>query len=432
MDMNKRYVPLSPDFFKNNRKRFAKKMLPDSIAIFFSNDLMPRSGDAYFPFKQNSSLYYLCGLDQPDTVLVLFPDTEKSGFKELVFLRKTDEFIRIWEGYQYSKEDATAISGIEKVFWTEDLDRILHELILLAKRIYINGTEFDNFHPEVLSGNDRKGKLIREKYPFHKYHRVQPILKKLTVIKSPEEVGMIRKAIDIAGEGFHQVLRKIKPNLFEYELEAVLTGSFIAQGATGHAFDPIMASGADGCVLHYTHNSKKMKDGDLVLMDFGAEYGNYNSDISRTLPVNGRFNPRQRAVYEAVLSVLKEAKKLLVPGTLLQDYQTEAGKLMRSALLGLGFPVEKGDDYKKYFMHSMSHHLGLDVHDAGSRYDPIQAGMVFTVEPGIYIREEGLGIRLENDILVTDEGPMDLCESIPLEAEEIEDLIHQFKTSEQL
>jgi Xaa-Pro aminopeptidase len=420
---------MSPEFFKNNRKRFAKKMLPDSIAIFFSNDLMPRSGDAYFPFKQNSSLYYLTGLDQPETVLVLYPDSEKAGFKEVIFIRKTDEFIRIWEGYQYSQEDATSISGIEKVFWTDDLDRILHELILMAKRIYINSSEQDNFSPEVMSGNDRKGRLIHEKYPFHKFHRSQPILKKMTVIKSSEEVQMIQKAIDIAGNGFMQVLQKVKPDMYEYELEALLTGSFIAQGATGHAFDPIIASGADSCVLHYTHNSKKMKDGDLVLMDFGAEYGNYNSDISRTIPVNGQFSPRQRKVYEAVLSVFKEVKKLLVPGTLLQDYQTEAGKIMRSALVGLGLPVEKGDDYKKYFMHSMSHHLGLDVHDAGSRYAPIQAGMVFTVEPGIYIREEGLGIRLENDILVTDEEPIDLCAQIPLEAVEIEDLIQQFKSS---
>ena len=420
---------MSPEFFKNNRKRFAKKMLPDSIAIFFSNDLMPRSGDAYFPFKQNSSLYYLTGLDQPETVLVLYPDSEKAGFKEVIFIRKTDEFIRIWEGYQYSQEDATSISGIEKVFWTDDLDRILHELILMAKRIYINSSEQDNFSPEVMSGNDRKGRLIHEKYPFHKFHRSQPILKKMTVIKSSEEVQMIQKAIDIAGNGFMQVLQKVKPDMYEYELEALLTGSFIAQGATGHAFDPIIASGADSCVLHYTHNSKKMKDGDLVLMDFGAEYGNYNSDISRTIPVNGQFSPRQRKVYEAVLSVFKEVKKLLVPGTLLQDYQTEAGKIMRSALVGLGLPVEKGDDYKKYFMHSMSHHLGLDVHDAGSRYAPIQAGMVFTGEPGIYIREEGLGIRLENDILVTDEEPIDLCAQIPSEAVEIEDLIQQFKSS---
>jgi Xaa-Pro aminopeptidase len=429
--MNKRYQPLPPEFFSNNRNQFAKQMLSDSMAIFFSNDLMPRSGDAMYPFRQNSALYYLCGIDQPETVLLLFPDTTKNGFNEVLFIRKTDEFIKIWEGHQYSKDEAAKISGVDKVFWTEDLDRILHELILMAKCIYLNGQEQDNYPPEIIAGNDRKGREIQNRYPFHRYERAQPILKKLTVIKHTEEVAMIQRAVDIAAKGFQEVLTHVRPGLYEYQLEALLTGSFIAAGASGHAFEPIIASGADGCVLHYTQNNKLLKSGDLILMDFGAEYGGYNSDISRTVPVNGRFSTRQRQVYDAVKRVLMESKALLVPGILMQEYQTEAGKIMRSALLSLGLPVQQGDDYKKYFMHSMSHHLGLDVHDAGSRYAPLEAGMVLTVEPGIYIREEGIGIRLENDVVIKDSGVIDLCREIPLEAEEIEDLIQRFNPSHQ-
>lgn len=427
-----RYDAIDPSLFQLNRKRFMRKMQPDSIAIFQSNDLMPRSGDTFFPFRQNSGLFYLSGLGQAETVLILFPDCIKEGFHELAFIQRTDEHTAIWEGQKYTKEEASKISGIEKIYWLDEMDKILHELILLSKRIYLNLNEHDRFQSEVLTRDTRFARQLMERYPLHKYHRSQPILKKLAMVKSPMEVDLIQRSVDITGNAFQRVLKKTRPGVMEYEIEAEIIHEFIRNGANGHAYEPIVASGKNTCVLHYVANNQPCKEGDLLLLDFGAEYANYAADLSRTIPVNGQFSARQRKVYEAVLHVLKGARQMLVPGVTIEEYHKEVGKMVESELLKLKLldktdiknQDEKHPAYKKYFMHGTSHHLGLDVHDLSNRYDPIQAGMVFTCEPGIYIREEGLGVRLENDILVTDHGPVDLMENIPIEAEAIEEVMN--------
>lgn len=427
-----RYEPIPSELFRLNRQRFMRKMQPDSIAIFHSNDLMPRSGDTFFPFRQNTGLFYLSGLDQEDTVVVLFPDCIKEGFQELAFIRRSDELTLTWEGQKYSKEEARETSGIEKIYWLDEMERILPELILLSKRIYLNINEHDRFSSEVQNRDLRFAQQLKSKYPLHKYHRSQPILKKLAMVKSPLEIALLQHAIQITGKAFLKILEVARPGMMEYELEAEIIRVFIQNSANGHAYEPIIASGADTCVLHYIKNNKPCKPGDLVLMDFGAEYANYASDLTRTIPINGQFSSRQRAVYDAVLRIMREAIPMLVPGVTLDEYNREVGKIVESELIQLGLlsktEVKNQDKqspaYKKYFMHGTSHHLGLDVHDLSNRYDPILAGMVFTCEPGIYIREEGLGVRLENNILVTDNGPIDLMADIPIEAEAIEALMN--------
>lgn len=427
-----RYEPLSSELFRFNRKRFTRKMSPDSIAVFHSNDRMPRNGDTTFPFRQDSSLFYLSGLDQEETVLVLFPDCIKDGFHELAFIRRTSDQIAVWEGEGLTKEQAREISGIDKIYWLDEMEVILHELILLAKRVYVNLNEHDRFSSEVVDRNLRFTRELQSRYPAHKFHRAQPILKKLMMIKHPMEVQIIQHAIDITGHAFQRVLDFVQPGVMEYEVEAEITHEFIRRRANGHAYEPIVASGKNNCVLHYIKNNRRCQAGDLVLLDFGAEYANYAADLSRTIPVSGHFTERQRKVYDAVLRVLRRASNLLVPGLTLDDYQKEVGKLVESELLDLGLldktdiknQDEKRPAYKKYFMHGTSHHLGLGVHDLANRYDPIQAGMLFTCEPAIYIAEEGFGIRLENDILVTDHAPIDLMDRIPIEAEEIEMLMN--------
>lgn len=426
-----KYDPINPEFFVNNRKRFMRKMQPDSLAIFYSNDLMPRSGDTFFPFRQNSGLFYLSGLDQEETVLVLFPGCIKEGFQEVAFVKRTSDYIAIWEGEKYSKERAREVSGVQKVYWLDEMGPILHELILLSKRIYINTEEHDRFIPELPTRNMRLARDLMERYPAHKYHRAQPILKKLMMNKQEAEVELIQQAIGITGKAFKRVLEFVRPGVMEYEIEAEITHEFIRNRASGHAYDPIVASGANSCVLHYTHNNRECKAGDVLLMDFGAEYGHYASDLTRTIPINGQFNKRQRSVYDAVLHIMREAQQLLVPGTTLEEYSKEVVKMMESSLIDLKLLSRKEIEqqnpelplYKQFFMHGTSHHLGMDVHDLADRYVPIQEGMVFTCEPGIYIRDEKLGIRIENDILVTENGPLDLMAGIPVEAEEIEELM---------
>ncbi|TXB62404.1 aminopeptidase P N-terminal domain-containing protein [Phaeodactylibacter luteus] len=426
-----KYEAINPELFQYNRQRFMRKMQPESIAIFQSNDLMPRSGDTFFPFRQNSSLFYLSGLDQEETVVVLFPDCIKEGFQEVAFIRRTDEATAIWEGEKLTREKAKEISGIDRVYWLDEMGPILHELILLSKRIYLNLNEHDRFQSEVPSRDLRMARQLQERYPLHKYHRAQPILRKLAMIKSPAEVGLIQQSVDITGKAFERVLRFVKPGVMEYEVEAEIIYEFTRNGANGHAYEPIVASGKNTCVLHYVQNNQPCKAGDLLLLDFGAEYANYAADLSRTIPVSGQFSERQLKVYNAVLRCMRGAVQLLLPGTTLEEYHREVGRMVEQELLGLGL-LDKTDlknqnsrypAYKRFFMHGTSHHLGMDVHDLSNRYDPIQAGMVFTCEPGIYIREENLGIRLENNILVTDNGPVDLTAGIPVEAEAIEELM---------
>lgn len=425
-----RYDPIDPQLFIQNRRRFAREMQPDSIAIFHSNDLMPRNGDQYFPFRQNSNLFYLTGLDQPEVTLVLFPDCVREKFRELVFIKRSTEKLTIWEGYKYSKEDARRISGIERVHYNDEMPTILHELILLAKRIYLNLPENDRFQPEVPSRDARFARAYRKLYPCHEFQRAQPLLKKLVMIKSDLEIQLLRRSIDITASAFRRVLPFVKPGVMEYEVEAEITHEFACNRAL-HGYHPIVGSGAANNILHYNQNDQPCKEGDLLLLDFGAEYANYSADLTRTIPVSGLFSERQKQVYNAVLRVMRAATTLLVPGNNLTDFQRAVGEIMEKELIDIGLltmdEVKNQDPdmpaYKRYFMHGTSHHLGLDVHDLNHRFDPFQAGMVFTCEPGIYIPEEGFGIRIENDILVTDHEPIDLMGHIPVEVEEIEALM---------
>lgn len=428
-----KYHPINPELFQTNRKRFIQAMKPNSIAIFNANDQMPRSGDSYFPFRQNTGLFALSGIDQEETILVLFPDCVKKTMREVLFIRKTNEFIARWEGHKYTKAEATQTSGIPKVYWLDEMDPILNELILLSENVYINTNENDSFRSEVPSRDIRFAKKLKERYPIHNYLRSQPILKQMTMIKSNLEVALIQEAINITDTAFQRVLEFVKPGVMEYEIEAEIIHQFTRNRANGHAYSPIIASGKNACVLHYLENNQQCVDGEVLLMDFGAEYANYAADLSRSIPVNGRFTERQRAVYNAVLTVMKQATQLLVPGIMMDEYQKEVGKMMTSELLAIGLldhtDIKNQDPkrpaYKKYFMHSTSHHLGQDVHDLAHRYQPVEAGMVFTVEPGIYILEENLGIRIENNIMVTDQGPVDLMAKIPVEVEDIEERMNR-------
>lgn len=428
-----KYQPLHQEAFIYNRKRFTREMQPGTLAIFNSNDMMPRSGDSCHPFRQNTGLYWLSGIDQEETMLFLFPGCMKEKHEEVLFIKRTNEHIAVWDGHKYTKEEAREASGIQKVYFLDEGDVVMRELINLSTGVYLNFNEHDKFINPVETCDVRYAKWFRDNYPGHTIFRAQPILKKLQSIKSQWEINTLQHAIDITGGAFDRVMKYIAPGVWEYEVEAEITHEFIRNRATGHAYQPIIASGKSACVLHYIENNKQCHDGDLLLMDFGCEYANYAADLTRTVPVNGRFTKRQLAVYNSVLHVLKEARNMLVPGTLLEDYNKEVGKIMESELLNLGL-ISKQDiadqnpewpAYKKYYMHGTSHHLGLDVHDISHRYEPFRAGMVFTCEPGIYIPEEGIGVRIENDILITDDGYVDLFSNIPFEAEEIETLMSE-------
>jgi len=427
-----KYLPVNQYLFTNNRKNFVSRIKPHSIAIFNANDEFPRSGDQTFLFKQNADFFYLTGIDQEQSILILFPDCPNLLYREVLFLRQTNEHIAVWEGHKYTKEEAKAASGIENVFWLSEYDDILHTIINYAEHIYINTNENDRFSFEVPYRDLRMLQELKLKYPLHYYERSAPIMRDLRVIKSDIEIETTKTACAITRDAFIRVLKFVKPGVTEYEIEAEVIHEFIRQRATGHAYNPIIASGKNANVLHYVDNNQVCNDGDVILFDFGAEYGNYNADMSRSIPVNGRFTERERAVYNAVLRVMRAATKLIVAGTVWNDYQDEVGKIMTGELIGLGLlnkhDVEKQDPkmplYKKYFMHGTSHHLGLDVHDFASRYKPFEVGNILTVEPGIYIPEEGLGIRLENNILITANGNIDLMADIPVEADEIEAIMN--------
>lgn len=428
-----KYQPLSPELFKTNRKRFTAAMKPGAIAIFNANDQSPRSGDQAHNFRQNSGLFWLTGIDQEETMLLLFPDCPREEHQEVLIIRRTNEHLAVWEGHKYTKEEATAASGIEKVYFLDESEKEINELILLSEGIYLNLNENDRFLSPVEYRDLRYAREIQSRYPAHTLYRAQPILKQLMTVKQSWEVDAIQLAIDITEKAFKRVLKFVKPGVWEYEIEAEIIHEFIRNRATGHGYTPIIGSGKNACVLHYIENTQQCQDGEVLLMDFGCEYANYNADLTRSIPVNGRFNKRQRAVYDAVLRVLKGARAMLVPGTKFVEYQKEVGKIMEGELLGLGLitkdDIAKQDKewpaYKKYFMHGTSHHLGLDVHDLFFRYDTFRAGNVFTCEPGIYIPEENLGIRIENDILITESGNMDLFKNIPMEAEEIEEWMNK-------
>ncbi len=428
-----KYLPIDNALFKFNRKNFIKHLKSHSLAVFNSNDIMPTSADGVLPFKQQTDIFYLSGIDQEESILLIFPDAHEEKNREILFLRETNEEIAIWEGHKYTREEARAVSGIQTIYWTSEFLTVFKTLMTEAENVYLNTNEHTRAMTEVETRDARMIKWCKEKYPLHQYERLQPIMHRIRAIKSEMEIELLRKAIDITGMGFKRLLNFVKPGVMEYEIEAELIHEFLINRATGFAFQPIIASGADATVLHYIANNQECKDGDLLLCDIGAEYANYNGDLTRCIPVNGRFSQRQRDVYNAVLRVQRAAKKLLIPGNAIPEYHREVGRVMESELLDLGL-LDKTDiknqdpdkpAYKKYFMHGTSHHLGLDVHDYGNMYREFEPGMVLTVEPGIYIREEGIGVRIENDVVIREWGVEDLMENIPVETEEIEELMHK-------
>jgi Xaa-Pro aminopeptidase len=424
-----RYTPLDPSLYTNNRKRFTKKLKPNSIAVFHSNDIMPTNADGTMRFRQNNDLLYLSGIDQEESILVLFPDFHLKKYKEVLFLKETSEYIAIWEGHKFTKEEAKSISGIETIYWLSSFTQILSMLMAEAEHVYLDTNEHLRAVIEVETRNAKFIKWCKEKYPLHNYERSAPIMHELRAMKSEEEIGALQTACDITAVAFERVLKFVNPGVMEYEIEAEYIHEFIRNRSRGFAYEPIIASGRNACVLHYLSNNAPCKDGEVLLMDVGAEYANYNADMTRSIPVNGRFTKRQKEVYNAVLRVQREAMKMLEPGNVIGTYHEEVGKLMERELLKLKL-IDKTDiknqdpdnpAYKKYFMHGTSHHIGLDVHDVGNVYRKMEAGMVFTVEPGIYILEENLGIRLENDVVITNDGLHDLMAKIPIEVEEIEE-----------
>lgn len=426
-----RYAPIDPILFIANRKNFVKQLPKGALAIFNSNDLMPKSGDATFPFKQHPDLFYLTGIDQEDTTLIVFPDCPVEKYREVLFVRKTSELIMIWEGEKFTQEQASKISGIKTVLWKDEFEGVLKTVMYLTNTCYLNSNENDRATAAVPDFDLRFARELKEKYPLHRFERSAPILLSLRVIKSAEEIDLMKKAISITEKAFRRILKFVKPGVLEYEIEAEMTHEFVRHG-TNHAYTPIIASGKSSNILHYVTNNKQCKDGDVLLLDFAAEYANYTSDLTRTIPVNGKFTRRQKEVYNSVLRIQREAMKMLKPGIRLDDFNKEVGKVVTEELIKLKLlksdDVKKQDPekplWKKYMPHGTAHFLGLDVHDIGNRYEPIKAGMVFTCEPGIYIKEEGFGVRLENDILVTKNGTADLMKDIPIEAEEIEHLMN--------
>ena len=428
-----RYLPINNSLFIENRKRFVEQLPENSIAIFQSNDQYPRNGDQYFPFRQQSDLFYLSGIDQEKTILVIAPDCSNEKLREALFLLETNEKIAIYEGHKYTFEEATEISGIENVYWEENFEASLREVLLSAKRVYLNSNEYIKFFSEVPDKNMRFIQSFRENYPLYKVERAAPVLSNLRTIKSEQEIELLRTACYITHKAFERVLKFTKPGVLEFEIESEITHEFMVNRANGHGYAPIIASGKDACVLHYINNDKACKDGDLLLMDFGAEYAHYCADMSRTIPVNGRFTNRQKDCYNAVLRTFRKVSKMLVPGNTAKMVSEAAWSLMEEEMIKLGLftaaDVNNQDKdkpfFKKYFPHGTSHFLGLDVHDVGSYDEPIKPGMVFTCEPGLYIPEENIGIRIENNILVTENEPIDLMENIPIEVDEIEDLMNQ-------
>jgi Xaa-Pro aminopeptidase len=427
-----RYEPISRDLFIRNRAKLRSRLQPGSVVILHSNDVFPTNADGTMPFKQNSDLFHLTGVDQEETTLVLMPDAIDPMEREILFVRETNEQIAIWEGGKLTKEAARAVSGIERIEWSSTLDGFLHRMVPQAEHVYLAGNEHLRASTVVETRNARFIRDCQARYPLHRYERLAPLMHRLRVIKDAEEIRMIQKACDITEAGFRRLLGFIRPGVGEWEIEAELAHEFVRRGSRGFAYAPIIGSGPGSCVLHYVENDKVCLDGDVVLLDVAAEYAGWNSDLTRTVPVNGRFSKRQRQVYDAVLRVFRGANELLRPGVTPMDYQKQVLGLMERELVGLGLfsaseARAQGPDkalVKRYFMHGTSHHLGLDVHDVSPPHEPIAEGMVMTIEPGIYIREENLGIRIENDVLIGRNRNLDLMSRIPIEAEEIEELMN--------
>ena len=430
-----RYRPLDPNLFIQNRARLAPLLLPNSLVVLNANAIPPTNADGSLGLRQNSDLFYLTGVDQEESILVLYPEADDEKLREILFLRPTSELIAIWEGHKLTKEEATQVTGIRRVEWLSEFPALFHRLMCECDHVYLNANEHKRASIEVPSRDSRFIWRTQLKYPLHSYQRLAKLMHTLRAVKSDEEIRLIRHACDITNAGFQRVARFVKPGVSETEVEAEFAHEFIRRGGD-FAYTPIIASGKSACVLHYIANDQPCADGDLLLLDVAASYANYNSDLTRTLPVNGKFTPRQKDVYNAVLRVLRACVQDLTVGRLLKDWQKNAEKLVEAELLGLGLLTEqeiKEQDpdrpaFKKYFMHGVGHPIGLDVHDVGHTTKPIAAGWVMTVEPAIYIREEGLAVRLENDVLITEQGPVDLMSHIPIEPEDIEELMAGAKT----
>lgn len=429
-----RYKSINKSLFINNRKRLVKELKSNSVAVFNANDLMPTNADGTMRFRQNSDLYYLSGVDQEETILVLCPDYPDKKFREVLFLRETNETIATWEGHKLTKDEARELTGIQTIMWTSEFHRLFNTMMVMGgvENVYLNTNQHYRADVAVETRDARFIKWCQQHYPLHKYERVANIMAKLRAVKSKEEIDAMQIACNITEQAFRRVLKFVKPGVREYEIEAEFIHEFIRKGSRGFAYEPIIASGANSCVLHYIENTQLCKDGDILLLDVGAEYANYNADMTRTIPVNGKFTKRQKEVYNAVLRVKRAAIKLLKPGAMYFDYHKEIQKIMEAELVKLKL-IDKTDLknqhpdrplFMKYFMHGTGHHLGLDVHDIGNMFAKMEPGMVWTVEPGIYIKEEALGIRLENNVVITKTGLIDLMKNIPIEAEEIEDLMN--------
>ena len=431
--MNTRYLPINNQLFIDNRKKLNSHLPKNSIAILSANDILPTNADGSFRLHQNSDFFYLSGIDQEESILILFPDCPNPIYREVLFLKETNDHIAVWEGYKYTKAHASEVSGIKTVLWTHQFESIFKTFAFEAENIYLNSNEHYRSSNETQTREERFNLKIQKMLPLHQFKRLAPIMHHLRAIKSQIEIDLIQKACDITELGFRRLLNFVKPEVTEYQIEAELLHEFVWNRSKGFAYTPIVASGANACVLHYIENNRVCKDSDVILLDVAAEYANYNSDLTRSIPVNGKFTKRQRQVYDAVLRVMKAATNLLKVGNIWDEYHTQVGEIMQEELVSLGLislnDIKNQDPawpaYKKYFMHGTSHYLGLDVHDVGSRYRRFESGMVFTCEPGIYIPEEGLGIRLENNILITENGNIDLMANIPIEAEEIEQLMNK-------
>ncbi len=428
-----KYDPIDNSLFIQNRKNLAKRMKPNSVAIIHSNDIMPSNADGTIRFIQNSNLFYLSGVNQEESIIIIAPDFPDERMREMLFVRETNEVIAVWEGHKLTKEEATHTSGIKNIKWSQEFDQALYTVLAECDHIYLDSNEHIRNSSEVETRNARFIKDCKEKYPLYEYERLAPILTDLRCIKSEIEIDLLQKACNITEKGFRRILDFVKPGVMEYEVEAEYLHEFVRNRSVGFAYEPIIGGGANSCVLHYLENNQELKSGDILLMDVGAEYSRYNSDMTRTIPVNGKFTQRQKDVYNAVLRVKNAATELLRPGGRIPEYHAEVGKLMEKELLDLGL-ISKEDiknenpdwpAFKKYFMHGTSHHIGLDVHDVASIYKVFEENMVFTVEPGIYIPEENIGIRLEDDIVITKNGHINLMKNIPIEAEEIEDLMNK-------
>ena len=425
-----RYGPINPNLFIHNRARLAKLLLPNSLVVVNANDILPTNADGSLRLRQNADLFYLTGVDQEESILLVYPDADDEKFREILFLRETSELIAIWEGHKLTKEEARERTGVQRIEWLSEFPGIFRRLMCECEHVYLNTNEHKRAVVEVESRDHRFIADTQRRYPLHDYQRLARLLHTLRAVKSEEEIRLLRTACDLTDAGFQRVARFVKPGVNEVEIEAEFAHEFIRRGGD-FAYNPIIASGKNACVLHYIANDQPCADGDLLLLDVAASYANYNSDLTRTIPVNGKFTPRQKQVYEAVLRVLRASTAGLTVGRLLKDWQRDAERFIETELLGLGLltPEQiKAQDpdrpaFKKYFMHGVGHPLGLDVHDVGHTTRPIEAGWVMTVEPAIYIPAEGLAVRLENNILVTDQGPVDLMAHIPIEPADIERLM---------